>query len=101
MNVRPAISPPKGSADIAMLKIGTSVGADSLLKKNVDSLKISDVLTEQLQLSLPFQPLCKADCKGICPTCGTDLNKGRCACEKIAKSSPFAAIKDLKTKAST
>ena len=58
------------------------------------------VLTEQLRLQIPFQPLCKADCKGVCSNCGTDLNRGRCACDRLAqRKTPFSALKDLKNNA--
>lgn len=60
-------------------------------------LDLSLVLTEQAQLRIPFQPLCKEDCKGICANCGADLNVGRCACAKIRKESPFAALQNFKT----
>jgi uncharacterized protein len=61
-----------------------------------DFLELGDVLTEQLQLQVPFQPLCKESCQGICTQCGTDLNVGRCACSKIVKQTPFAVLKNLK-----
>jgi uncharacterized protein len=60
-----------------------------------DYIDLADVLLEQFQLKIPFQPYCKEDCKGICTTCGTDLNKGRCACSKI-KSNAFSVLKDFK-----
>lgn len=42
-----------------------------------------DVLaTEDIFLNLPSKFLCKEDCKGICPTCGKDLNPGPCSCTK-------------------
>ena len=28
----------------------------------------------------PMKPLCQADCQGLCPTCGTNLNPGPCSC---------------------
>lgn len=62
-------------------------------------LDLPIVLAEQIQLRIPFQPLCKEDCKGICANCGADLNVGRCACAKIIKESPFAALKGFKTSA--
>ena len=43
----------------------------------------------------PFVVLCREDCKGLCPTCGSNLNEGDCGCaakreaEKLAES-PFA-----------
>ena len=30
--------------------------------------------------ALPVNPLCKTDCKGLCPQCGTNLNNGTCGC---------------------
>jgi len=59
-------------------------------------INLSEVLTEQLQLQVPFQPLCKESCKGICANCGADLNVGRCACAKLATTKPFSVLKDLK-----
>ncbi len=38
-----------------------------------------EILTE-IYLSLPMQPLCRPDCRGLCPVCGQDLNNGSCAC---------------------
>ncbi|MGB9809870.1 MAG: YceD family protein, partial [Caldanaerobacter sp.] len=33
-------------------------------------------------LSLPMKFLCKEDCKGLCPICGTNLNYGSCSCKR-------------------
>ncbi len=59
-------------------------------------LDLPVVLTEQVQLRIPFQPLCKEECKGICANCGADLNVGRCACAKITGKNPFAVLKNVK-----
>ncbi|MBC7387376.1 MAG: DUF177 domain-containing protein [Cryobacterium sp.] len=59
-------------------------------------LDLALVLTEQVTVRIPFQPLCKEDCKGVCATCGADLNVGRCACAKIRTTSPFAGLKNIK-----
>jgi uncharacterized protein len=61
-----------------------------------DFIELGDVLTEQLQLQIPFQPLCEETCQGMCTQCGADLNAGRCACAKIMKQTPFAVLKNLK-----
>jgi uncharacterized protein len=61
-----------------------------------DYLELSEMVTEQIRLEVPFQPLCKEDCKGRCTNCGADLNLGRCACPKILASTPFSRLKDLK-----
>jgi uncharacterized protein len=43
--------------------------------------------------------LCEEDCKGLCPTCGADLNEGPCACDSsddIDPDNPFAVLRNLK-----
>ena len=43
-------------------------------------LAIADILREQVLLAVPMKALCTVDCKGLCPTCGTNLNSGSCGC---------------------
>jgi len=43
-------------------------------------LAIADILREQILLAVPMKALCTIDCKGLCPTCGTNLNSGSCGC---------------------
>ena len=42
---------------------------------DMDELVMTDVTLE-----LPFQLLCREDCKGLCPVCGADLNETTCNC---------------------
>jgi hypothetical protein len=44
---------------------------------------------EALVLAMPDQVLCSADCRGLCPQCGADLNKGPCPCEPLEISGPM------------
>ncbi len=37
-------------------------------------------LREAALLALPLKPLCRDDCRGLCPRCGRDLNAGDCGC---------------------
>lgn len=62
---------------------------------NTDTIDLTDIVTEQVRLEVPFQPLCQPDCAGICPKCGTNWNTSRCACAKLTKESPFSALKSL------
>lgn len=50
---------------------------------------------DELALALPAAPLCRDDCLGLCPTCGTDLNSEPCGGHGEEPESPFAALKDL------
>lgn len=46
------------------------------------SLSLDETVREQVHLALPMRPLCSPDCKGLCPVCGTDLNRSSCDCPK-------------------
>ncbi len=43
-------------------------------------LDLGEVVREQLFLALPLKRLCRPDCRGLCPSCGKNLNAGSCAC---------------------
>jgi uncharacterized protein len=43
-------------------------------------LDLVDLAGEQLVLAVPMKPLCNESCRGLCPRCGADLNKGPCGC---------------------
>jgi uncharacterized protein len=51
---------------------------------------------ELLALALPLQPLCREDCRGLCPRCGIDWNVETCDCEPVRGASPFAALGALR-----
>ena len=39
------------------------------------------LLRENILLSLPVQPICREDCRGLCPQCGANRNLGPCGCQ--------------------
>jgi uncharacterized protein len=45
-----------------------------------DSIDLSIGIRDTLILAAPIAPVCKEDCKGICPQCGANLNQGKCGC---------------------
>jgi uncharacterized protein len=51
-------------------------GGDELTSPYVehDELALSDWARDALVLALPDQVLCRADCAGLCPECGENLN---------------------------
>ena len=51
--------------------------------------------TDELALAIPLAPLCRSDCRGLCPICGTDLNTDPCDGHADDSDSPFASLKDL------
>lgn len=52
------------------------------LSREADKIDITSELYDYAYLDIPFKKLCSEDCKGLCPKCFTDLNKGECKCEK-------------------
>lgn len=60
------------------------------------SVLLDKPVADEISLSLPYQYLCKADCKGLCPVCGADRNEVECGCDtEIKKDNPFAQLKGL------
>jgi uncharacterized protein len=49
-------------------------------------LDLRPAVREQWLLDAPAYALCRPDCKGLCPTCGTDLNTGNCECQPVTES---------------
>lgn len=43
-------------------------------------LDLEEAVRQFWTLALPMQPLCRPDCRGLCPQCGRDLNQGACSC---------------------
>ena len=55
---------------------------------------LDEIFTTALVLSMDAKHLCSEDCKGLCPTCGADLNLGPCQCRK-EPDPRFAALAQL------
>ncbi len=53
---------------------------------------------ELLALALPVQPLCREECRGLCPRCGVDRNLESCGCAQTSAHSPFAVLGKLKVR---
>ncbi len=61
-------------------------------------IDLAGPVREALLLEMPMRLLCRKDCKGLCPTCGANLNENLCDCPKgELKSNPFAALSELFT----
>jgi len=61
-----------------------------------EALDVDEIVKEQILLAVPTRMLCREDCKGICPECGTDRNRGECNCETKEIDPRWAALKNLK-----
>ena len=63
-----------------------------------DEIDFAEAIQEQAVMALPFRPLCRRTCKGLCPRCGADLNDGDCGCRRKPLNGPLAALGKWKPK---
>jgi uncharacterized protein len=78
----------EGELEIADDDLGTAYYRDGVLD-------VLDLLREQFQLALPMKPLCSGTCRGMCPQCGTNLNRTECACRPQWDDPRLAPLKSL------
>ncbi len=67
-----------------------------------EDIPLGEQLRQELELGLPFRPICREDCRGLCQGCGADLNQEPCSCGEGKPSGPFSGlgerIRNSKTK---
>jgi uncharacterized protein len=65
-----------------------------ILEKEID---LSEIIAQELSLSIPMKPLCRDDCPGLCPECGSIIGTEGCLCSHGSSSDPrwekLAALK--------
>lgn len=61
------------------------------------NIPLGEIIKATMIVDAPVKPLCKDDCKGLCPKCGKNLNTETCNCsEEPDESNPFSVLKDYK-----
>ncbi|MBI5420379.1 MAG: DUF177 domain-containing protein [Deltaproteobacteria bacterium] len=82
---------PSGSTNVELheedLEIGFYDGS---------GVEVTDLFWEQVALALPVKLLCGEECRGVCPRCGGNRNRGECACPEARAAGPFDLLKTLK-----
>ena len=58
-------------------------------------LDLDILIFDEVVPKLPSRVLCKEDCKGLCPVCGTNLNEKECGCDRTVADPRMAAIQDI------
>jgi uncharacterized protein len=61
-----------------------------------DEINLSPEVDEHIIMELPMKPLCSGGCRGLCSSCGTDLNLMECDCAAKRGSFSFSALKNIK-----
>jgi uncharacterized protein len=72
-----------------------SVTESNLILPEDGKIDLAPLLREYMLLEIPISPLCKDDCKGLCPICGEDLNLTTCNHEEGTSDERFAKLKSL------
>jgi len=65
------------------------------LDENVTEIDLSPDIRENLLLVIPMKHLCKEDCMGLCPYCGTNLNHETCDCQRDVIDPRWEILKSL------
>jgi uncharacterized protein len=90
--------PPDPEGAKALQQYGVCLGDDLEIGwYRGPEIDLDAYFTELISLALPLQPLCDEECKGLCPRCGADRNRGDCGCrEELRPPSPFAVLARLR-----
>jgi len=77
------------------LEIDDETNAMNVINLNQSTLNVHELLRQLLIENQEMRPLCKEDCKGLCPTCGINLNYEECDCEVPDVDPRWAKLKSL------
>ncbi len=66
-----------------------------LIMPETGVIDLAPVLREYILLEIPISPLCRLDCKGLCPICGNNLNESTCTHEDDSGDPRLASLKSL------
>jgi uncharacterized protein len=58
-------------------------------------LDLSEAVRQYEESARPMRPLCRPDCAGLCPNCGSDWNEGPCACAANDSEPAWSALNEL------
>jgi uncharacterized protein len=70
--------------------------ASSFTIDEYHTLDLTEAIRQYFLLAVPMKPLCRKECAGLCPTCGKNLNKGKCDCPPDNIDPRWARLADLK-----
>ena len=68
---------------------------DYLVRDGQATVDVTPDLREAVLLELPHYPVCRKDCRGVCPRCGRDLNEGPCECGPPETPGRWSALEKL------
>ncbi|MFH1278872.1 MAG: DUF177 domain-containing protein [Candidatus Eisenbacteria bacterium] len=70
-------------------------GDPGYLSGPAGSLSLGEVAREAVLVCSPMQPVCRPDCRGLCPECGADRNRVDCGCKTEVPHPVWEALRKL------
>ena len=94
---RRCLRPLSGRAEVEVQELYQAVISDpDAYPITGEQLDLLEMTRENVLLSVPLAPLCRADCPGLCPQCGADLQSAPCSCSREVRDERWAALDALK-----
>ena len=79
-----------------MFVVGAAPGGDEYPLDPAGSIDPEPMVRDAVMLQLPFSPLCRPDCRGLCERCGKDRNTGACTCAPRSSDPRWAALEEIR-----
>ena len=90
------------SSGFRVVYVADSDGAKSdseevqVITPDTNIIDLGEDVRQYAVLALPPKMLCRDDCAGLCPRCGTNLNRAKCDCDKDEVDSRWSGLQKLK-----
>lgn len=60
-------------------------------------LDLTEAVNQYIYMGTSMKPMCRPDCKGLCMTCGVNLNEGECECDQVRRDPKWGSLLDMVT----
>lgn len=67
----------------------------TIIDRDTVHISLAEDVRQMIMLAVPLKLLCREECKGLCPRCGANWNRGRCGCKQELRDSPLSGLRDL------
>ncbi len=69
--------------------------SDDIILFDGYEIELDDIIADHFLMNISGRYLCRDDCKGLCPNCGTNLNHGECDCDTEYIDPRWQALADI------